>query len=93
MQETFISVKAPGIHQVLVKTHTCVISLGLKRPCWEPDHSCPSTDMVKNVWSYIYIPSHASMLCIGTTVLLELYICFSLHVDIKAMTNFKSSYH
>jgi hypothetical protein len=79
-QEIFVFFKASGISQVLAKPRTCVISLGLKRPYCEADHSRPSTDTVK-VWSYIYTLPHIPPCCRqGTTVHLGLYISFSLHV-------------
>jgi hypothetical protein len=33
------------------------ISLGIKQPGHEADHSCPSSSEVKNVWSYISTPT------------------------------------
>jgi hypothetical protein len=54
------SVSTPSIH---IGAHTAsytwvpgVLSLGVKRPGREADHSHPSTAVVKNAWSYTSNP-------------------------------------
>jgi hypothetical protein len=42
-----------------------VLSLGVKRPGREADHSLPSSAEVRNAWSYTYTPQYAFMaLCL-----------------------------
>jgi hypothetical protein len=40
---------------------TWALSLGIKRPELEADHSHPSSAEVNNAWSYISTPQHAFM--------------------------------
>jgi hypothetical protein len=46
---------------------TGALSLGVKRPASEADHSSPSTAEVKNAWSYISTPKYVFMVwCLVT---------------------------
>ena len=45
-----------GVRPAAYSMRTRVVSLGVKRPGREFDHSHPSSAMVKNEWSYTSIP-------------------------------------
>jgi len=59
-QEGFVSFRASGISHVLAKPHTCFISLGLKRPYCEADHSLPSTDTCMELYIHYLIYLHVT---------------------------------
>jgi hypothetical protein len=47
------------------------LSLGIKRPGRQADHSPPSSAEIKNAWSYTSVPPYVLMaLCTGTSLLL-----------------------
>jgi hypothetical protein len=52
---------APGPPQPPIESVAGVLSLGVKRPKCEADHSPSSSAEVKNAWSYTSTPSCVSM--------------------------------
>jgi hypothetical protein len=56
---TTVSRKAVGPTQSLIQWVPGALSLGVKRPGREADHSPPSGAEVKNAWSYTSTPQYA----------------------------------
>jgi hypothetical protein len=55
------STLAPGSIQPRVQREPGILSLGLKRPGREADHSRPASAEVKNLWTYTSTPPYAFM--------------------------------
>jgi hypothetical protein len=50
-----------GAHPSSFQMGTGALSLGVKRPGGEADHSLPSSAKVKNAWRYISTPQYVLM--------------------------------
>jgi hypothetical protein len=59
--ETLLKIFSGNNHPASYPMGTWALSLGVKRPGREADHSPPSSAEVKNAWSYTSIPQYVFM--------------------------------
>jgi hypothetical protein len=77
---TTMSRMAPGPTQPPIQWVPGALSLGVKRPGREADHSPPSSAKVKNEWSYTSTPQYALMALCSVKAQLKYHINFQTDV-------------
>jgi hypothetical protein len=78
---TKVSRRTLGLTQPPIQWVSGAISLGVKRPGGEADHSPPTSAKNKNAWSYTSTPQYAFMAWCSIKAQGQIYLYFNLTLE------------